>query len=103
MIDVAVMHSFVLVGPRGETTLLARSEMDDLDPEQVLRDAATRVASPTLDADLHAAVLEAGRRAFVRVEDMPGTTAAAGERLSDGRLVRVVRHLDGEGPQETDR
>ena len=100
MIEIDVMHSFVLVGPRGQITLLASVQMDDQDLEDVLRKAATTAASPTTDEDAHAAVLTAGRRAFARLEEMPGTLAAAGERLGDGQLVRVIRHLAGEGPYE---
>jgi hypothetical protein len=98
MIDVAVLHSFVLVGSRGERTPLLVADLDERDAQDVAREVATAAASRLSDPEGYRAVEDAAGRAIARVEGMPGTTAVVGERLPGERLLRVFRHVAGDGP-----
>jgi len=64
----------------------------------VFGEVGTAVASPLTDAEEHEVVRNAAERAFVRAEETPGTMAVAAERIPGNRLIRVFRHLAGEGP-----
>lgn len=98
MIEVAVIHTFLLIGPAGEASVLRAADVDDIDIDHVLDAVADAVASRLTDPEEHEVVRAAAQRAFARAEEMPGTIAMAGERIPGDRLVRVFRHLAGEGP-----
>lgn len=100
MIETAVLHSFLLVGPAGNATLLAVADMEEMSIDLVLDDVAGAVASRLTDEKEHRTVRDAAERAFLRTEDLPGTVAMAGERIPGQRLIRVFRHLAGENPME---
>lgn len=102
MIEVAVMHSFVLVDALGVRTLLLSVEMDDKRIEDVAVQVASAVVSRLSDPDAHVAMRIAAEHVFEKVEAMPGTMAMAGERISGDRLLRVVRHIDGDGAAVVD-
>jgi hypothetical protein len=98
MRSIGFVHTFALIGPTGGRTLLASADLDDADVGLTLDRAADAVASRLERPEEHQAVRDAAERALLRVEEMPGTEAMAGERVPGDRLVRVFRHLAGEGP-----
>jgi len=100
MRTIGFMHTFALIGPTGSRTVLASADLDDADVDQTLQQAADAVASRLDHPEEHQTVRDAAERALRRVEEMPGTEAMAGERIPGDRLIRIFRHLAGEGPTD---
>ncbi len=100
MIAIGFIHTFVLVGPNGESTLLASADLDEVAASAVLDEVASAIASRVSDPAEYQRVREAATKALERLEERPGTDSMAGERLQGDRLLRIFRHLPGQGPMD---
>lgn len=100
MIEIGYAHSFVLVGPTGERMTIATADLDDEDASDVLDRVADAIASRLLHPEEHQTVRDTSARALLRLEETPGMDGMAGERLPGNRLIRIFRHLAGQGPAD---